>query len=115
MLGIQYSIRDLAGNVDTGTLSLSENVESISVQGVEDISLNMSAAAVSGYSREGGNLVVELIGGKSIVLEGFFEGGDHDLFLSERGLMTKVDFVDESQGDLVASYQDIDLTGKWSE
>ncbi|WP_339694069.1 Ig-like domain-containing protein [Celeribacter baekdonensis] len=115
MLGIQYSVRDIAGNVDTGTLSLSENVEAISVRGVEDISLNMSTAAVSGYSREGGNLVVELIGGKSIVLEGYFEGGDHDLFLSERGLMTKVDFVDENQGDLVASYQDIDLTGKWSE
>ena len=58
MLGIQYSVRDIAGNVDTGTLSLSENVEAISVRGVEDISLNMSTAAVSGYSREGGNLVV---------------------------------------------------------
>ncbi|WP_417246631.1 Ig-like domain-containing protein [Celeribacter sp.] len=114
MLGIQYSVRDGAGTVTTGTLSLSGNSETIAVEAVEDISLNMSSAAISGYTREGGDLVIELIGGKTIVLDGFFEG-DHDLLLSERGLMTKVDFMAEDEGQLVAAYQDIDLTGKWSE
>ncbi|WP_417254224.1 Ig-like domain-containing protein [Celeribacter sp.] len=114
MLGIQYSVRDGAGTVTTGTLSLSGNSETIAVEAVEDISLNMSSAAISGYTREGGDLVIELIGGKTIVLDGFFEG-EHDLLLSERGLMTKVDFMAEDEGQLVAAYQDIDLTGKWSE
>ncbi|PZX09530.1 Ig-like domain-containing protein [Celeribacter halophilus] len=114
MLGIQYSVRDGAGIVTTGTLSLSGNSETIAVEAVEDISLNMSSAAISGYTREGGDLVIELIGGKTIVLDGFFEG-EHDLLLSERGLMTKVDFMAEDEGQLVATYQDIDLTGKWSE
>ena len=114
MLGIQYSVRDGAGIVTTGTLSLSGNSETIAVEAVEDISLNMSSAAISGYTREGGDLVIELIGGKTIVLDDFFEG-EHDLLLSERGLMTKVDFMAEDEGQLVATYQDIDLTGKWSE
>lgn len=114
MLGIQYSVRDHAGIVTTGTLSLSDNSETIAVGAIEDVSLNMSSAAVSGYVREGDNLVIELVGGKTIVLDGYFDGA-HELLLSERGLMTKVDFMAEGEGDLVASYQDIDLTGKWSE
>ncbi|PTQ73313.1 Ig-like domain-containing protein [Celeribacter persicus] len=114
MLGLQYSVRDSAGQIGTGTLSLSGSSEVLAVQDVKDISLNMSSAAVSGYTRQGGNLVVELVGGKTIVLEGFFEG-EHELLLSERGLMTRVEFVSEGEGPLVAGYQDIDLTGKWSE
>lgn len=114
MLGLQYSVRDHAGSVSTGTLSLSGNSEVIAVQDVEDISLNMSSAAVSGYTRQGGDLVIGLVGGKTIVLEGYFEG-EHELLLSEHGAMTRVDFVDEGEGPLVAGYQDIDLSGKWSE
>lgn len=115
MLGIQYSVRDSAGAVVTGTLSLSGSSETLSVENVEDISLNMSSAAVTGYVREGDNLIVELVGGKTIVLDGFFVGGEHELLLSERGLMTRVEFVDNSEGALVANYENIDLTGKWSE
>ncbi|SFJ86652.1 Ig-like domain-containing protein [Celeribacter neptunius] len=114
MLGIQYSVRDHAGEISTGTLSLSGNSETLAVRNVEDISINMSSASVTGYARDGGDLVVELVGGKTIVLEGYFEG-EHQLLLSERGLMTKVDFVTEDEGALVASYQDVDLSGKWSE
>ncbi|NIY80777.1 hypothetical protein HCZ23_15035 [Celeribacter sp. HF31] len=74
----------------------------------------MSSAAISGYVRQGDDLVIELIGGKVIVLDGYFDG-EHELLLSEHGMMTKVDFMAEGEGDLVASYMDIDLTGKWSE
>lgn len=115
MSGIQYSVRDSAGTVSTGTVPLFDTGEVLAVRGFEDISLNLSSAAVQGYSRDGQNLIVELVGGKTIVLDGFYVGGAHDLFLSEQGLMSKVEFVDEGQGDLVASYQDIDLSGKWSE
>lgn len=114
MLGIQYFVRDQAGTVTSGTLSLSGPSETLSVQAVEDISLNMSSAAISGYVRQGDDLVIELIGGKVIVLDGYFDG-EHELLLSEHGMMTKVDFMAEGEGDLVASYMDIDLTGKWSE
>ncbi|NVK44994.1 MAG: hypothetical protein HWE33_01720 [Rhodobacteraceae bacterium] len=114
MLGIQYFVRDQAGTVTSGTLSLSGPSETLSVQAVEDVSLNMSSAAISGYVRQGDDLVIELIGGKVIVLDGYFDG-EHELLLSEHGMMTKVDFMAEGEGDLVASYMDIDLTGKWSE
>ena len=73
----------------------------------------MSSAAISGYVRQGDDLVIELIGGKTIVLDGYFDG-EHELLLSEHGMMTRVDFMAEGEGDLVASYMDIDLTGKWS-
>ncbi|WP_417264342.1 Ig-like domain-containing protein [Celeribacter sp.] len=114
MLGIQYFVRDSAGSITAGTLSLSGPSETLSVQAVEDISLNMSSAAISGYVRQGDDLVIELIGGKTIVLDGYFDG-EHELLLSEHGMMTRVDFMAEGEGDLVASYMDIDLTGKWSE
>ncbi|WP_226554698.1 Ig-like domain-containing protein [Celeribacter naphthalenivorans] len=114
MLGIQYFVRDSAGSITAGTLSLSGPSETLSVQAVEDISLNMSSAAISGYVRQGDDLVIELIGGKTIVLDGYFDG-EHELLLSEHGTMTRVDFMAEGEGDLVASYMDIDLTGKWSE
>ncbi|WP_417279318.1 Ig-like domain-containing protein [Celeribacter sp.] len=114
MLGIQYFVRGSAGSITAGTLSLSGPSETLSVQAVEDISLNMSSAAISGYVRQGDDLVIELIGGKTIVLDGYFDG-EHELLLSEHGMMTRVDFMAEGEGDLVASYMDIDLTGKWSE
>jgi hypothetical protein len=48
-------------------------------------------------------------------LEGYFEGADKDLLLSERGLMTHVELDAMGQGELVATYSDVDLSGKWSE
>ncbi|MFT6426500.1 MAG: hypothetical protein ACJAX9_002884, partial [Celeribacter sp.] len=45
MLGIQFSLRDSAGNIEQGTLSLSGESERISMVGVEGVSLNTSTAA----------------------------------------------------------------------
>lgn len=115
MLGIQFSLRDSAGNIEQGTLSLSGESERISMVGVEGVSLNTSTAAVSGYTRSGGDLIVTLVGGKTIVLEGYFAEGDKDLLLSERGMMTHVELDAMGEGELIATYNDIDLTGKWSE
>ena len=115
MLGIQYSFRDQAGHINTGTLSLSEASETISVYGVEDISLNMSASSITGYVRQGDDLILQLVGGKTIVLDGYFEGGDKELLLSERGLMSRVVVDGEADGVVAAAYEDIDLTGKWSD
>jgi hypothetical protein len=115
MLGIQFSLRDSAGNIEQGTLSLSGESERISMVGVEGVSLNTSTAAVSGYTRSGGDLIVTLVGGKTIVLEGYFAEGDKDLLLSERGMMTHVELDAMGEGELIATYSDVDLTGKWSE
>lgn len=115
MLGIQFSLRDSAGNIEQGTLSLSEASERIAMTGVQDVSLNTSSAAISGYTRSGGDLIITLVGGKTIVLEGYFAEGDKDLLLSERGMMTHVELDALGQGDVVATYSDVDLTGKWSE
>jgi hypothetical protein len=115
MLGIQFSLRDSAGNIEQGTLSLSGASESISMAGVQDVSLNTSSAAISGYTRSGGDLIITLMGGKTIVLEGYFADGDKDLLLSERGTMTHVELDALGQGEVVATYSDVDLTGKWSE
>ncbi|MEM5477557.1 Ig-like domain-containing protein [Pacificibacter sp. AS14] len=115
MLGIQFFLRDSAGNIEQGTLSLSGNSETLSMSGMQDVSLNTSSAAIAGYSRSGGDLIVTLVGGKTIVLDGYFEGGDKDLLLSERGLMTHVELDQMGQGELIATYNDVDLAGKWSE
>ncbi|RPE66453.1 Ig-like domain-containing protein [Pacificibacter maritimus] len=115
MLGIQFSLRDSAGNIEHGTLSLAESSETLSVVGMSDVSLNTSTAAISGYARSGSDLVLTLVGGKTIVLEGYFSGAEKDLLLSERGLMTHVELDAMGQGEIIASYSDIDLSGKWSE
>lgn len=115
MSGIQFSLRDSAGNIEQGTVSLSEATERLSVIGVQDVSLNTSTASIDGYSRSGNDLVVTLLGGKTIILEGYFAEGDKDLLLSERGLMTHVELDAMGDGELIATYADVDLTGKWSE
>lgn len=115
MLGIQFFLRDSTGNIEQGTLSLSGESEILSMSGVQDVSLNTSSAMVASYARSGGDLIVTLVGGKTVVLDGYFEGGDKDLLLSERGMMTHVELDDMGQGELIATYDDVDLTGKWSE
>jgi hypothetical protein len=115
MLGIQFFLRDSAGNIEQGTLSLSGESETLSMSGVKDVSLNTSSAMIASYSRSGGDLIVTLVGGKTVVLDGYFEGGDKDLLLSERGMMTHVELDDMGQSELIATYNDVDLTGKWSE
>lgn len=115
MLGLQFTVRNAAGNIDTGTLSLSGDSEVIQMAGIEDISLNTSAAAISGYTREGGDLIITLIGGKTIRLEGFFDGGEKELLLSERGMISEVNFFENVDGSIDASYGAVDLSGKWSE
>nr|WP_319249079.1 Ig-like domain-containing protein [uncultured Celeribacter sp.] len=113
MLGLNFSTRDSAGIVTTGTIS--ENADVIDVRTVDDISLNLSTSDVVSYVRQGDNLVLHLADGQVVTLSGFFEGGDRELLLSEHGEMTRVEFADDDQGALYASYQDIDLSGKWSE
>ncbi|WP_417249629.1 Ig-like domain-containing protein [Celeribacter sp.] len=115
MLGLQFSVRTSAGDIDSGSLSLGGDSETIRMAGISDISLNTSAAAISGYTREGGDLVITLVGGKTIRLEGFFLGEEKELLLSEHGQMTHVEFYTEAEGDLAATYANVDLSGKWSE
>ncbi|MEN8838324.1 MAG: Ig-like domain-containing protein [Celeribacter marinus] len=115
MVGLQFTVRNNAGEIDTGSLSLAGDVEVIRMAGIEDISLNTTQAAVAGYARDGGDLILTLVGGKEIRLEGFFVGGEKELLLSERGFISEVEFADTAEGELLASYGDVDLSGKWSE
>ncbi|WP_417270960.1 Ig-like domain-containing protein [Celeribacter sp.] len=115
MVGLQFTVRNSAGEIDTGNIPLVNDVEVIRMAGIEDISLNTTQAAISGYTRSGGDLILTLVGGKEVRLEGFFVGGEKELLLSERGFISEVEFADTSEGALVASYGDVDLSGKWSE
>ena len=69
MLGLNFSTRDSAGIVTTGTIS--ENADVIDVRTVDDISLNLSTSDVVSYVRQGDNLVLHLADGQVVTLSGF--------------------------------------------
>ncbi len=116
MSAIEFVVRDSAGNLRRGVLAETETSTIIPMGAGEDVSLNLRLFQVTNYQRDGDNLVITTMDGRTITLESYFYGGQmdaNDLFLSADGLLTPVEL--QQFGDSIEPvYQTAELFGKWS-
>ncbi|MEL7211785.1 MAG: Ig-like domain-containing protein [Pseudomonadota bacterium] len=116
MSAIEFVVRDSAGNLRRGVLAETETSTVIPMGAGEDVSLNLRLFQVTNYQREGDNLVITTMDGRTITLEDYFFGGQmdaNDLYLSADGLLTPVEL--QQFGDTIEPvYQTAELFGKWS-
>lgn len=115
MSNVGFAVRDSAGNLRYGNFTGGETSEAY-VGLSKDISLNLSASDVAGYSRVGKDLHVVLANGETLVLKGYFidiQAGEKQLFLSENGQLVEVQ-LEDGEGDLAASYTSVNVGDKWS-
>lgn len=116
MSTVGYIVRDMTGtnqhgNFVEGTPSILDTTYT------KDVSLNLSPSDVESYARRGSDLHITLANGETLVLDSYFNTGAtgaKNLFLSEEGDFIEVVLEDRAQGMLFASYEPLDLTGKWS-
>lgn len=113
MSTVAFIARDASGTNQHGT-SAEGSPSVISTYGTKDISLNLQPSDVESYSRRGNDLFLTLSDGTVVELDGFYAGGAKNLFLSDQGDFIEVVLEDKAEGMLFASYEPIDISGKWS-
>jgi large repetitive protein len=115
---IDFAVRNAAGGLQNGAVSGDGFSETIVVNAGDNISLNISQASVVAYRHSGGDLVIELVDGRVIVLDGWYEQpmGAQTLYFSTDGNLQQVYLMDSGDGTLFASYAPVDtmMTEKWS-
>ena len=107
MSAINFVVRDVAGNISRGSVAGEGVPSSLAVGAGADISLNLTQGQVISYTRQGQALEINLIDGRTIVIEGFFimEGViENELFLSADGFLTKVHLTSGAGAHYYASY-----------
>ena len=116
MSTVGYIVRDMTGSTQRG--SFAEGTPStIYVSHTKDVSLNLGTDDVTSYQRHGQDLHLVLSNGETLVLSGYFDTGTtggKNLFLSQEGNFVEVILEDGQSGVLYASYETLELTGKWS-
>ncbi|MFY0312484.1 Ig-like domain-containing protein [Leisingera sp. D0M16] len=116
MSTVAFITRDMAGTTQHGNFS-EGTPAGIDAAAAKDISLNLSPADVESYARRGSDLHITLANGQELVLENYYSygaAGGKNLFLSSEGEFIEVVLEDKSSGMLFATYEPLDLTGKWS-
>ncbi|OIQ26119.1 MAG: hypothetical protein BM562_16765 [Alphaproteobacteria bacterium MedPE-SWcel] len=112
---VAYIARDASGTNQHGTSS-EGSPSVIPTSGAKDISLNLDPTDIESYARRGRDLHITLADGTVIELDGFYDigVGSKNLFLSDEGDFIEVVLEDKAEGMLFASYEPLDLSGKWS-
>ncbi|TNJ40513.1 Ig-like domain-containing protein [Phaeobacter sp. B1627] len=112
---VAYIARDASGTNQHGTSS-EGSPSVIPTSGAKDISLNLDPTDVESYARRGRDLHITLADGTVVELDGFYDtgAGSKNLFLSDEGDFIEVVLEDKAEGMLFASYEPLDLSGKWS-
>lgn len=116
MSTVGFITRDLSGTTRQSTFS-EGSPSLLNVTHSKDISLNLSASDIDSYVRRGSDLHLVLADGQILVLQNYYSNGTaggKNLFLSEDGNFVEVVLEDKAEGALFASYEPLDLTGKWS-
>ncbi|NIZ13777.1 Ig-like domain-containing protein [Phaeobacter sp. HF9A] len=116
MSTVAYIARDPSGTNQHGT-SPEGSPAIISTTGAKDISLNLDPTDIESYARRGNDLQLTLTDGTVVELDGFYSNattGPKNLFLSDEGDFIEVVLEDKPDGMLFASYEPMDLSGKWS-
>lgn len=116
MSTVAFITRDMAGTTQHGNFAEGTPAR-IDASQAKDISLNLRPADVESYSRQGNDLHITLANGQELVLDNYYAfgtTGGKNLFLSEDGQFIEVVLEDKSGGMLFATYEPLDLSGKWS-
>lgn len=115
---INFAVRNAAGGLQNGAVAGDGLNNIIPVGAGDKISLNLSQASIVSYRNVGGDLVIELVDGRTVVLDGWYEQpmGAQSLYLSTDGAMQQVYLMDSGDGALFASYAPVDMAmnEKWS-
>lgn len=103
---IDFAVRNSAGGVAQGSVAGTAGSNFIKMGVGDEISLNLSQASVVSYVQQGDNLVITLLDGRQVVLDGYFNttGEPNQLYLSQGGDVVGVEFQPGSNGTLFASY-----------
>lgn len=116
MSTVGFITRDLTGTTRQSTFS-EGSPSSLDTSQTKDISLNLSASDIDSYARRGSDLHLVLADGQVLVLQNYFSQGTtgaKNLFLSEEGDFVEVVLENKAEGVLFASYEPLDVSGKWS-
>lgn len=114
---INFAVRDFAGGSQYGSVAGDAQGNFIQVGSGDSVSLNLSRSSIVGYEQQGGDLLIRLVDGRTIVLDGYFEAAAGDvnrLYLSSDGDIVEVLVQDTGDGVLFADYGPVDGWAKWS-
>jgi hypothetical protein len=114
---IQFAVRDSADRVQYGTVSGEGQGNVIRLGSGESVSLNLGQASVVAYEQQGGDLLIKLTDGRTILLSGYFNeavGEANHLYLSTNGNIVEVKLAESGSGVLFADYGSVEEWGKWS-
>lgn len=114
---IDFAVRDGAGGKQFGNVAGDGQSNLIQVGSGDSISLNLNKASVVGYEQHGGDLIISLTDGRTIVLSNYFNeaaGQVNHLYLSSEGEMTEVLIHESNDGVLFADYGPVSGWDKWS-
>ena len=114
---IQFAVRNSAGGIVRGTVG-GEGNNLIQVGTGEQVSLNLAHVSVVGYERQGADLIVKLVDGSTVVLNGYYDvaaGEINRLYISANGEVTEVLLHDTgANGVIYADYGPLDSWNKFS-
>ncbi len=114
---IDFAVRNVAGGAQHGSVAGDSQGNFIQVGSGDSVSLNLARASVVGYEQQGGDLLVKLSDGRSIVLSNYFNeqpGDVNHLYLSSEGEITEVIIHEGQDGVLAADYGSVGGWDKWS-
>lgn len=113
---IDFAVRDSAGGVVHGTVS-GNAANSVVQMGIGDeISLNLARQSITGYAKHGDDLVITLVDGREITLDGYFNtvGEANQLYLSQNGEVIAVELTPGNAGTVQVAYGPADGWDKFS-
>ncbi|SOB95156.1 Ig-like domain-containing protein [Rhodobacter maris] len=110
---VDFAVRDSMGGVTRGVVAGDGARDFIQVGAGDDISLNLRRTSILKYLRDGDDLQVLLVDGRTITLSGFYHAGAH-LYISADSALTPVVLEEGGNGVLYADYGHVEMIGKWS-
>ncbi|MGR3794149.1 Ig-like domain-containing protein [Vannielia sp. SX4] len=113
MQAINFVVRDLAGNVSNGSFGEDGVGTRLNVGDGQQVSLHLTSADISSYTRDGDDLVITLADGSALRLAGYFDG-ENALYLSKGGELVAVELSQGADDEMYALYQREATWGKWS-
>lgn len=114
---IEFAVRDFAGGTQHGTVAGEGLGNFIQVGSGDSVSLNLARSSIVSYEQQGGDLIIKLVDGRTIVLSGYFDeaaGDVNHLYLSSDGQIVEVVMAETGNGPLFAEYGPVQGWDKWS-